>query len=94
MARMARIVATDLVPAVERQDREHGLRELHGRASAAERVEVAALGELPELLGDVQHERLATSRASAPSWSPAPPAPRSASPSSSWSSATASRAND
>ena len=45
--------------AVERQDREHGARELHGRASAGELVEVAAaLGEPPELLGDVAGERL------------------------------------
>lgn len=43
--------------AVERQDRDHGAHELHGRASARELFEVAAaLGELPELLGDVAGE--------------------------------------
>jgi len=44
-------------PRVERRDRKHGIRALHGRASAAERVEVAVLGELPERLGDVAGRR-------------------------------------
>jgi hypothetical protein len=48
-----------------RWDREDGARELQGRASAGELVEVAAaLGELPELLGDDAGEhRAAPSRA-------------------------------
>lgn len=57
-------------PRRRREDREHGAREVHGRASAGEVA--TALGELPELPGDVPGESPSGALRAGPGTPPSP----------------------